>query len=106
MPPVDALSWSVNLSSAAIGHSKYIASIRTLSHTSANGDNVGARVKATGYTWTVVGENIASGQTSETQVFNDWISSEAHCKNIMNAAFKEMGAAKTEYYWVQVFAAK
>ncbi|WP_316847582.1 CAP domain-containing protein [Pedobacter psychrodurus] len=106
MPPVGALSWNVNLSSAAIAHSKYIASIKALSHTSANGDNVGARVKATGYTWTAVGENIASGQTSEAQVFNDWIKSADHCKNIMNAAFKEMGAAKTDHYWVQVFAAR
>jgi uncharacterized protein YkwD len=106
MPPVTALTWSVNLGSAAIAHSKYLASIKTLTHISANGDNVGARVKATGYNWTAVGENAASGQTTEAQVFNDWIKSEDHCKNIMNAAFKEMGAAKTDNYWVQDFASK
>ncbi|TCD26620.1 CAP domain-containing protein [Pedobacter psychrodurus] len=106
MPPVGALTWSINLGAAAIGHSKYMASIKTLTHISANGDNVGARVKVTGYNWTSVGENTAVGQTTEAQVFNDWIKSEDHCKNIMNATFKEMGAAKTDNYWVQVFAAK
>jgi uncharacterized protein YkwD len=106
MPPVGVLSWSVDLNSAAIAHSKYIASIKALSHSSANGDGVGARVKATGYNWTIVGENIASGQTTEAQVFNSWVKSEDHCKNMMNAAFKEMGAARTDNYWVQVFAAR
>ena len=106
MPAVGALTWNANLGSAAIYHSKYIASIKSLVHTSANGESVGARVTATGYNWTTVGENIASGQTSETQVFNDWLASESHCKNMMNAAFKEMGAAKTDTYWVQVFGAK
>ncbi|MGM9475477.1 CAP domain-containing protein [Pedobacter sp. GSP4] len=106
MPAVAALTWNANLGSAAIYQSKYTASIKSLVHTSANGETVGTRVTATGYIWTTVGENLASGQTSESQVFNEWIASESHCKNIMNAAFKEMGAAKTDNYWVQVFAAK
>jgi len=106
MPPVAALNWNINLASAAVSHSSYMASIKVLSHQSANGATVGTRVKATGYNWTTVGENIASGQTTEAQVFNDWIKSEDHCKNIMNAAFKEMGAAQTDKYWVQVFGSK
>lgn len=106
MSPVAALTWNASLASAAIYQSKYMASIKSMVHTSANGETVGARVSATGYSWTAVGENIASGQTAEAQVFNDWIASESHCKNIMSASFKEMGAAKTDLYWVQVFAAK
>jgi len=106
MPPVGALTWNVNLGSAAIYQSKYIASIKRLEHTSANGETVGTRVTATGYNWTTVGENLASGQTTEVQVFNEWLASESHCKNIMTASFKEMGAARTDNYWVQVFGAK
>ncbi|MBB6236383.1 uncharacterized protein YkwD [Pedobacter sp. AK013] len=106
MPPVAALTWNANLAAAAIYQSKYMASIKSMVHTSANGETVGLRVTATGYNWTTVGENIALGQTTEAQVFNDWIASESHCKNIMTASFKEMGAAKTDNYWVQVFAAK
>lgn len=107
MPPVAALTWNVNLGAAAIYQSKYNSSIKALVHTSANGETVGDRVTATGYTWTTVGENLASGQTTEAQVFNEWIASESHCKNIMTASYKEMGAAKTtDNYWAQVFAAK
>lgn len=106
MPPVPALTWNASLASTAIYQSKYMASIKSMVHTSANGETVGTRVTATGYNWTSVGENIAVGQTTEAQVFNDWIASESHCKNIMSPSFKEMGAAKTDNYWVQVFAAK
>ncbi|QIL38455.1 CAP domain-containing protein [Pedobacter sp. HDW13] len=106
MPSVGALTWNVNLSSAALYQSKYTASIKSLVHTSANGETVGTRVSATGYNWTTVGENLASGQTTEVQVFNEWIASESHCKNIMTASFKEMGAARTDNYWAQVFASK
>lgn len=106
MPPVAALTWNVNLASAAIYQSKYTASIKSLVHTSANGETVGTRVTATGYNWTTVGENLASGQTTEAQVFNEWLASESHCKNMMTASFKEMGAARTDNYWAQVFASK
>ncbi len=106
MPPVVALTWNVNLASAALYQSKYTASIKSLVHTSANGETVGIRVTATGYNWTTVGENLASGQTTEAQVFNEWLASESHCKNMMTASFKEMGAARTDNYWAQVFASK
>ncbi|TCD07137.1 CAP domain-containing protein [Pedobacter frigidisoli] len=105
MPPVAALTWNVNLASVAIGHSKYMASIKTLKHESADGKMVGDRVKPV-YNWVAVGENIAAGQTTEAQVVNDWIKSESHCKVLMSANYKEMGAAKTDTYWVQIFAAK
>ncbi|MCX2575603.1 CAP domain-containing protein [Pedobacter sandarakinus] len=106
MPPVSALTWNANLASAAIAQSKYMESINKMQHESANGDDVGKRITAAGYIWKTAGENIAQGQTSESQVFNDWIKSEGHCRNIMNGAFKEMGAAKSGTFWTQVFASK
>ena len=106
MPPVAGVTWNANLTLAAITQSKYMLSINKMQHESADGTSVGNRVTATGYIWKVVGENIASGQTSELQVFNDWLKSEGHCKNMMNANFKEMGAARSGTFWTQVFAAK
>lgn len=106
MPPVATVTWNANLASAAISHSKYMQSVNKLQHESANGSGVGTRVTAAGYTWKAVGENIAQGQSTELQVFNDWIKSEGHCKNIMNANYKEMGAAKSGSFWTQVFATK
>jgi len=106
MPPVAAVSWNTNLATAAINQSKYMESINKMQHESANGTGVGDRVTAAGYVWKAVGENVAQGQTSESQVFNDWLKSEGHCKNMMNANYKEVGAARSGAFWAQVFAAK
>ena len=106
MPAVGAVTWNANLASAAIYQSNYMASIKQLVHTSGKGETVGDRAKAAGYIWLTVGENLAEGQTTEAQVFADWIKSESHCKNIMNASFKDMGAAKSGVYWVQVLGAR
>lgn len=105
MPPVLPLSWNHLLTAAAINQASYMATAKALTHASSNGGSVGDRVTATGYRWRAVGENIAVGQKNEQEVFNAWLKSEGHCKNIMNAAFKEMGAAKADSYWSQVFAA-
>lgn len=106
MPPVPTLAWNNQLAAAAVGHSKYMASVNTMTHNSADGKTFGDRITAAGYVWTTAGENVAQGQTTEAQVFNDWIKSEGHCKNIMNAKFKEMGAGRQGNFWTQDFAAK
>lgn len=106
MPPVAALTWNDVLASAALAHSKDMDSTGKLDHNSSDGTSFSTRITNAGYKWTTVGENIAWGQTTEQQVFNDWIKSEGHCKNIMNAAFKDFGAAKYGTYWTQDFGAQ
>lgn len=104
MPPVPALTWNNKLESAAKQHSDYMKSTGDFSHTQSNGSTVGTRVTGAGYTWRFVAENIASGQTTVAQVMHGWLKSPAHCKNIMSANTKEMGAARSGNYWTQVFA--
>lgn len=106
MPPVAVLTWNDQLAKAAYDHSKDMVVNNYFSHTGANGSNPGQRITAAGYAWKTYGENIASGYTSEQQVFNAWINSEGHCKNIMGANFKEMGAGRENNIWTQVFGAK
>lgn len=103
MPPVPTLVWNNTLASAAISHSKDMADKNVLSHDSSNGQNPGQRLTTFGYKWVAYGENIAQGQTTEQQVFNDWLKSEGHCKNIMNAQLTEMGAARQGVFWTQDF---
>lgn len=106
MPPVGALTWNKQLASAAISHSEYMDSVKVMRHEAADGTKVGHRVFATNYNWSSVGENIARGYKTEEQVFKGWLLSEPHCRNMMQATFKEMGAAKVGEYWTQVFATK
>jgi uncharacterized protein YkwD len=56
--------------------------------------------------WKTYGENIANGYGTEQAVMTAWLASEGHCKNIMNASFKEIGAGREGNYWTQVFGAK
>lgn len=107
MPPVQALKWNNLLALASAYHAKDMDDNKFLSHTSpTTGKGTTDRVTATGYDWKTVGENIASGFYEEEKVFNAWLNSEDHCKNIMAANFKNMGAARSGIYWVMVFGTK
>lgn len=103
MPPVSPLTWNNALAAAALSHSKDMNANNYFDHNSQNGKTPGDRIIAAGYKWTTYGENIAAGQPTEQIVFDAWINSEGHCKNIMNANFKEMGIAKDGKYWTQDF---
>lgn len=105
MPPVPSLTWNNLLAAAAAGHSKDMATNNFFAHSSSNGKTTSDRVTAIGYNWISLAENIASGQSDEQAVIDAWIASEGHCKNIMSANVKEMGAAKDGKYWTQVFGA-
>ena len=55
------------------------------------------------------GENIAAGQTSPTEVMNDWMNSSGHRKNILNATYKSVGIGCVRmnggyyFYWAESF---
>ncbi|RZL13195.1 MAG: CAP domain-containing protein [Pedobacter sp.] len=105
MPAVAPLSWNDQLAVAALNHSTDMYTNNFFSHTSSNGNTLGTRITAAGYKWSAVAENIAMGQKDEQAVVTAWFNSEGHCKNLMNASYKEIGAAKKGSYWTQDFAA-
>jgi len=91
--PTGAVAWSDPLTQAAYGHSKDMADRNYFDHTSFDGRVLSDRISATGYAWSSIGENIAAGYPSVAAVVNGWMSSPGHCRNIMNAAFREIGLA-------------
>jgi uncharacterized protein YkwD len=111
MPAVAALSWNCLLQNAAQRHSEDMEKNNFFSHSGSDGLSVGDRATASGYAWRSVGENIAAGQASITQVMTGWLNSPGHCRNIMAASFTEFGSAVVtsssadySHYWTQVFA--
>ncbi|WP_048308055.1 CAP domain-containing protein [Halomonas sp. PR-M31] len=107
---VKPLSWNCKLEAAAKAHSSNMAENDFFSHTDPDGDRVGQRVTAEGYTWRRVGENIAAGQKSGDAVIEGWLESAGHCANIMKKTFTDMGMSRVEApdsryspYWTQVF---
>lgn len=121
-----ALTWNTELYAAAYEHSYDLAQSNTFSHygSGTNSDIIGnnnhnksyfnERIKAHGYVeYRTIGENIAGGQASIEEAVNAWLASPAHCTNMMNANFKEIGVAvvvnpDSDYgiYWTQSFGAK
>ncbi|MFT4092198.1 MAG: CAP domain-containing protein [Niabella sp.] len=106
MPPVAAIAWNELLATAAYNHSKDMNLENYFSHIGSDGSSPGDRILATGYKWKSYGENIAKGYATEKEVIEGWLKSEVHCKNIMNASFKEMGVSKAGAYWTQVFGSR
>lgn len=61
-----------------------------------------------GITYRTAGENIAAGQTSASEVVEDWMNSEGHRKNILNPDYTHLGVGyakggSMQHYWTQMF---
>jgi uncharacterized protein YkwD len=108
MPPAPPLVWNDELAKAALGHAQDMNEHNYFSHESKDGRTELNRVEGMGYARTgyksyAIGENIAQGQQSIAEVMDGWFKSEGHCMNLMNPAFKEVGVAEYDTYWVQDF---
>jgi uncharacterized protein YkwD len=91
-----ALAQNAVLMRTAQAHSADMAAHDFVGHNSSGGTTLGARIKAAGYTYSLVAENIAWGQRSPEQVVDLWFNesppNDAHRKNILNCALREIGA--------------
>ena len=122
--PVNALTWNASLYASALEHSTDLAISNTFSHDGSGtaSDITGngqpskfyERIVANGYSnYYSIGENIAGGQRSLTQVMHDWMASPGHCANIMKSTYTEVGVAIVinenstyQVYWTQNFGSK
>jgi uncharacterized protein YkwD len=112
-PPAAPLKINSFLASAALAHSQDMAVHGGFDHRGHDGSSPAMRVERAGYGgYLLVGENIAAGAMTAAQVTQGWLDSPAHCENIMDSRFSEIGIAfavnlsSTELvYWTQEFAA-
>jgi uncharacterized protein YkwD len=105
-PATTVLTWNDQLEKAAAEHSNDMFKKKYFSHIASNGANGGIRIEKAGYDWLAYGENIGYGYKSENEVVEAWLKSPGHCKNIMDKKYKEMGVARSGYYWTQTFGSK
>lgn len=110
-PAAADLTWNAQLTQAAVAHSDDMVANNFFDHTGSSGSTLGTRATAAGYAWSGLGENIAAGQTSVSQVVDGWMKSDGHCANLMNAGFRDIGVACVSggsgntyrTYWTQDF---
>jgi uncharacterized protein YkwD len=103
-PPAGPVSWNDELAATAQIHSNDMSANSFFSHTGSDNSSLADRAKRVGYAYSTVGENIAMGETqTEELVVEGWMNSPGHCRNIMQGSYTEMGVARSEIYWTQVF---
>ncbi|MFC0098617.1 CAP domain-containing protein [Micromonospora marina] len=102
-----ALTVNAKLNLAAQRHSQDQADHRKMDHKGSDGSQPRDRVKAAGYSYRMVGENVAWNYQTPAAVMEGWMDSEGHRKNILNCSYTQIGvgvARSNGPYWTQVFA--
>ena len=118
------LVWNQKLHNSAFEHSKDLAISNTFDHLGSGeksdksrkknrGSLFYERILNHGYKYHKVGENLGGGQDNAKQLIKELMKSPAHCKNIMDPLYKEVGIAiyidknaDYKYYWSQNFGLK
>ena len=111
--PAAPLTANAALSDAALEHARDMAKYGAFDHRGHDGSTPSERVRRAGYGgYWAVGENIAAGPMTPPEVTLGWLRSPAHCENIMDPHFSEIGiayavntATSAAIYWTQDFAA-
>lgn len=103
-----ALTANDTLMKTATVKSQDMAKNNYFSHTSPTYGSPFDLMKKYGVSYRFAGENIAMGQTSPSQVMNDWMNSTGHRENILKASYTKIGVgvaqnAGGQYYWTQHF---
>ncbi|MDX1408921.1 MAG: CAP domain-containing protein [Saprospiraceae bacterium] len=94
------VTWNDRLATSATLHARQMDRYDFFEHYSRGGKDIGERVRAVGYQWRTIGENLARGHRTVDHVLRDWQKSVTHCRVLMNPKFSEMGLAKVGTYWV------
>ncbi len=105
------LSLNNELGAAAKFHSQDMATNNYFRHTLSNGDSSEKNIERHGYTeWIYIGENIAAGMPSASEVFLGWKLSPSHDDNMRNGHYAEIGIgraynanSKWGWYWTTTF---
>lgn len=101
-PGGSALKSNLQLTQAAQAHSKDMDENNYFSHTGRDGSTHLDRARRAGYGSSFVGENIASGQRTPSEVMQSWMASPGHCENIMKAEYRDIGVGYANGLWTMM----
>jgi uncharacterized protein YkwD len=106
------LTLDSRLNEAAQQHAEDMLLHSYYNHTSPQGSRPADRVRKTGYTAQIVGENIARGPFTVNEVMDNWLQSQDHRRNLLNPVYRDFGVGIAvgrnsvgyTVLWVQDFA--
>ena len=100
-----------SLNMASQKHADDMASHGMISHTGTDGSSHSDRALEKGYIFSIIAENVASGQDSWDKVFKAWQDSPGHNENLLRSDVSEFGIAlvydrttEYRYYWAMLLA--
>ncbi len=103
--------YSEKLNKASQLHAEDMARAGDASHTGTDGSTHGDRVQRQAYYFSIVGENVASGQKSWDKVFSAWQKSPGHNENLLRSDVSDFGLALVydpdsayQTYWAMLVA--
>ncbi len=107
------VAWNARLGEAASVQSRNMARLRRMAHNlpETATPTLVARVRAAGYEYRRISENIAFGQRDAETVVQSWMNSPGHRANILDPNVSETGVGVTRVeggplYFCQVFGAR
>jgi uncharacterized protein YkwD len=110
-PPAPTLYYDAILERVALKHSQDMQAAQQMTHVTPvgainypAGSRLRDRINQEGYTWRMIGENVAWNYPSAKDVVEAWLASPDHCVNILSAEFTHIGVGKSGEYWTQEFA--
>ncbi len=90
---LSTLAVNDQLTQAATQKAKDMLAGGYFSHTSPDGHHFSDWIKATGYQYLSVGENLAIDFNDNSDLFQAWINSPKHKENIVDSSYQEIGLA-------------
>jgi uncharacterized protein YkwD len=109
-PAATPLTASAKLSAVALAYARDMATWGYMDHIGRDGSSHAERITRSGYRWSEVGENLASGVMTPEEVVAGWLASPEHCANLMYPLYRQMGVAfavnphdKRGVYWAMEF---
>lgn len=106
---LNAVRWNATLEEQATQYACELISYDFFAHVNpVTQSTLRDRANQFEYTYLAIGENLAAGQQTPEEAFDDWMNSDGHRANILEPRFTELGVgirSGGEYglYWVQEF---
>lgn len=100
---IGLLEWDDLIADTARKHSQDMSKRDYFDHTNPEGQSPFDRMKANGISYSSAAENIASGYDNAFDVYNGWLNSSGHRKNMLNNNLQRLGVGIYDGQYTQNF---
>ena len=94
-----ALVVNQSLAISAVNKANDMATKGYFAHANPDGQRMGYWIGATGYVYSLAGENLAKGYSSLDRLMNAWVTSPSHYKNLVEPKFTQIGIGMAEGWY-------